>query len=527
MCGIVGLITSNPEALPVPLNLKLALSEIQHRGYDGAGIVLDSKFDLGSFSGSLKSKKNTGSFKSKKNTGSFKSKKNTSFKSIKNTGLIDQALSDTLLAELNNTPWEMGLAHTRYRTSGNLDLESVQPLISESGNFALVHNGQLNQTECRPDSLQILQIWEKHFAKHTNTNDNTIPKPLDNLTESELADTITSVLKDIFSNVRGSYSCLILIKHHGLVAFRDHNGIRPLIMARHPKLGIMLASETVAFNHLPDLVNWEIFDIDPGTGIFFQPNLQSIEFQIEYSGPNSVPWSSGPAKYPPTPVLLPCLFEYIYLAHPDSVLNGLSVRFARQLMGQSLARQIQQEYPDLKIDLIVPVPDSSCIATQSLARSLKLPYHELLSLNRDKSHTRSFILPTQSQREEAVRQKFILKPWPEIALTNFKNLLLVDDSIVRGTTMTHLIIALRSEYPDLENIYVASIAPVIRKANYFGIDIPEAHKLMAYQRTVPEIATILGADLLIYQDLMALEKTLLINLDADNLIRGFETSMFD
>lgn len=475
MCGIVGLITTNPETLPVPQNLKLALSEIQHRGYDGAGLVLSTDIE------------------------------SVPLTVVKNTGMIDQALSEELMLSLNNDAWKIGVAHTRYKTSGKLDLASVQPLISKDGTLALVHNGHLKQTDYRPDSLQILKIWERYFEPDTKIKSDP---------QTDL-DKIYISLHEIFLTVKGAYSCLVLIKNKGLVAFRDLEGIRPLVWALHPNLGSLLASETISFKHLPDYHNWSFYDIDPGTGLFLQPDQPPLIFRCDQFSESQ-----------PQPILLPCLFEYIYLAHPDSVLNGLSVRMARRLMGKSLAYRIQQEYPQLKIDLVVPVPNSSCVATKALAQSLKIPYYELLSLVSEKPHARSFILPTQEQRTEAVRQKFAIKPRTAISVTNFKNLLLVDDSIVRGTTMNYLIKALRSAYPELEKIYVASIAPIIREANCYGIDIPEANKLIAYGRTVPEITKLLGADLLIYQDLHELEKKLLVNLAPNCIISGFEDSMF-
>jgi len=470
MCGLTGIVCHRPDH-NLAEKLRQSLLKIQHRGYDGAGLVLDDhKYEI--------------------------------FRLIKNTGMIPEALSDELITgplrvcpkDLSSDTWLTGIAHTRYKTCGDTSLNNVQPLISASAQLALVHNGQVNNTNLQPDSRQILEIWQKY-------------EPLVNLK------TIQAALKDTFETIEGSYSCLLLIKNYGLVAFRDPLGIRPLVWGQFAG-GWALASESVA------LTNSNVIrDILPGTGLLFRPGVSypiSLRTGSIHSGYRA---HSG---YKNQFSLLPCLFEFIYLADPDSVIDGLSVRRARTIMGRQLAKKIRTL--QLQIDLIVPVPDSSCIATRAVAKTLGLPYRELIKLNPGRKQSRSFILPTQSQREIAVRDKF---SFAAMSLANdIENLLIVDDSIVRGTTMRHLISAIRQTYPNFKKIYVASVAPVIRRANIFGIDIPDDTKLLAYQKTIPEIAVILGADQVIYQDLNDMERALLLSLDDGNLIAGFEDSIF-
>src|SRR3990172_9599291 len=352
MCGLTGIVCHRPDH-NLAEKLRQSLLKIQHRGYDGAGLVLDDhKYEI--------------------------------FRLIKNTGMIPEALSDELITgplrvcpkDLSNEEWLTGIAHTRYKTCGDTSLNNVQPLISASAQLALVHNGQVNNTNLQPDSRQILEIWQKY-------------EPLVNLK------TIQAALKDTFETIEGSYSCLLLIKNYGLVAFRDPLGIRPLVWGQFAG-GWALASESVA------LTNSNVIrDILPGTGLLFRPGVSypiSLRTGSIHSGYRA---HSG---YKNQFSLLPCLFEFIYLSDPDSVIDGLSVRRARTIMGRQLAKKIRTL--QLQIDLIVPVPDSSCIATRAVAKTLGLPYRELIKLNPGRKQSRSFILPTQSQREIAVRDKF-------------------------------------------------------------------------------------------------------------------------
>lgn len=462
MCGIVGivLVPKSSDHKKLPDLLRESLLKIQHRGYDGAGMALSTSEKIISH---------------------------------KNYGLITEVLTDEVLTKMKsqNQTILSGIAHTRYKTVGECSLQASQPLVNADGTLCLIHNGQIEANHRLPDSSYLLEIWDQYFQRATHN----FQTPL-------IENLIPVILKHIFSTVQGSYSCLVLIQGYGLVAFRDPRGIRPLTIGRSIYGDYFLASEDRCFRTLGYELE-EVYDLSAGSCLMIRQGIKPSISRIQIMPPN----------------LSPCIFEYIYLAHQDSILNQLPVKEARQLLGQILANKIQKEYSDLQIDYVVPIPQTSCYASQILADQLKIPCISLLKLNPHRKRARSFILPTQQLREKAVANKFL---FDENYDFKGKNLLLVDDSIVRGTTLRHLVKTIHEKYLDIGKIYVASIAPAIKNKNIYGIDIPNTELLIAYQRNLDEIREVLGVDVLIYQDL----DQMLAEFTKYSGIPKFEYSMF-
>jgi amidophosphoribosyltransferase len=333
-----------------------------------------------------------------------------------------------------------GLAHVRYRTGG--DPAHIQPLISDDQRFVLVHNGHIRAPGY--DSQFLLDFI------------------VDHITDSPTISTIQSAIIRLMRVVEGSYSCILMIANFGLVAFRDPNGIRPLCYGKNHHGDWLIASESV---------------VHTKTGFICERDIAPGEILILTEG--SLYSHQSPMRRDFTP----CLFEYIYLAHPDSKLDGLPVRYFRQQLGILLAKMISAYSTD--IDYIIPIPESSTIAAQSLAQSLKVPYKEALL----KVGLRTFILPDQATRETAVRGKFQL-----LDDCAGKNILLVDDSIIRGTTLKYIV----SLFAKCKSIMIASTAPAVIKRNLYGINIPDESLLIANKG---DVARQLGVKKVFYQSL--------------------------
>lgn len=407
--------------------------------------------------------------------------------------------------------FEQGLAHTRYKTIGDCKSDNAQPLLTEDRSLCLAHNGQVEAPGYSPDSQCILELFQDRYfptSPTLNTETDVIPN------------IIWDSIRYLYEELRGSYSCVMLIQDHGMLAFRDPLGIRPLVLGITEQNDILIASESISHKALSlntDFPEWETLrDIDPGEAIFI--NCHTGKLVSEHL----LPISSLVQR------LRPCLFEYIYLANAESVSDGLSVAEARRSMGQLLAERIAHEYPQVcsEIDVVIPIPETSCLAAQALAEHLKLKYiPHFLRLNPNRSQPRSFILPTQSERVRAVSDKFLL-PAPTDFHLGGCNILLVDDSIVRGTTLSYLIKTVRERYldPGPSHIYVASIAPPVRRKNQYGIDIPNSDLLVARGRSEREIAQLLGADGIIYQSLESLTCHLA---SISPRAQQFEQSMFE
>lgn len=392
----------------------------------------------------------------------------------------------------NLTGFNLALGHTRYQTMG--PNSAIQPLSKNA--LILLHNGQV----------------KKRIADDNNNNNNMsdseeLLEYLDNFNwlQKDLKDsTIFSWIQSIHQHFSGSYSCILYhtMKQY-LIIFRDPRGIRPLSYNFH-KNYVEIASETVALTNKKN-----IKDVAPGECIILK-NLDNISFN-----------SSG-ASFPNISPR-PCLFEYFYLAHPKSILNGIKIKTARKLFGRKLAIKIKRILTEniLNIpDVVIPIPETSCISAYSLAKNLNIDYLEALIKVNPK---RTFILSGQSNRENAIRKKFALKKGIEEYLQD-KNVLLVDDSIIRGTTLKFIIKMLKSKC-HMKTILIASLAPPVLYPNYYGIDISNNLELLAvhYKKNYHLMALKLQADNIIYQNLEDMIQCLH---ELNPKIENYETSVF-
>jgi amidophosphoribosyltransferase len=462
MCGIVGAVARSP----VNQVLYDGLLILQHRGQDAAGIVTAD--------------------------GSH-------FQMHKGGGLVRDVFRTR---DMRNLVGTMGIGHCRYPTAGSAtSFAEAQPLyVNSPFGIVLGHNGNLTNAE------QLKRELFRQDLRHVNTNSDS--EVLLNVLAHELQETASGFRLDpptIFAavagvnrRVRGAYACVAMIAGYGLLAFRDPFGIRPLVVgvARTEKGSeYMVASESVAL----DALGFELVrDVAPGEAIFIdnEGNFYSKQCAL------------NPQHYP-------CIFEYVYLARPDSVIDGISVYETRLRMGRSLAEKIKREHRDLDIDVVMPIPDSSRPSAMELADRLGLAYREGFIKNRYIGRT--FIMPGQEVRRKSVRQKL------NAIGSEFKgkNVLLVDDSIVRGNTSREIVQMARDS--GARKVFFGSAAPPVRYPNVYGIDMPTSRELIAYGRTDQEIAREIGADRLIYQDLDALVEDCR---SVNPRIQHFETSCF-
>jgi amidophosphoribosyltransferase len=376
-----------------------------------------------------------------------------------------------------------GIAHTRYPTAGSAwsAAESQPFYVNSPFGIVLGHNGNLTNTD------QLKSELFRQDLRHVNTDSDS--EVLLNVLAHELQEcaanykldpaTIFAAVSGVHRRCRGAYAVVAMIAGYGLLAFRDPYGIRPLIYGKlETEFGTeyMLASESVAL----DALGFEpVRDIAPGEAVFID---EDGNFYAQQCASNSS--------------LNPCIFEYVYLARPDSVMDGISVYETRLRMGESLADKIQRQYANLDIDVVIPIPDSSRPAAMQLANRLNLSYREGFIKNRYIGRT--FIMPGQATRRKSVRQKL-----NAIGMEfKGKNVLLVDDSIVRGTTSREIVQMARES--GARKVFFASAAPPVRFPNVYGIDMPTRDELIANGRSDEEIAREIGADQLIYQDLGAL-----------------------
>lgn len=461
MCGIVGIVSQTP----VNQSIYDALMVLQHRGQDAAGIVTVDEQHC--------------------------------FHLRKANGLVADVFQQVHMERLKGNA---GLGHVRYPTAGSSSEFEAQPFyVNSPYGLTLVHNGNLTNSE---------ELKEKLFheaRRHINTKSdseallNILAYHIDQIHKQALepAD-IFSAIKATNKDIRGAYACVAMIIDHGLVAFRDPNGIRPLVLGQREENGkkeYMFASESVAL----DTVGFEfVRDIKPGEAVY-----------VTFDGEIYSEMCAENTK------LSPCIFEYVYFARPDSTIDGVSVYAARVHMGERLGQKIAREWKDLDIDVVIPVPETSNDIALRIATVLGVPYRQGFVKNRYVGRT--FIMPGQTQRVSAVRRKL------NTISSEFKgkNVLLVDDSIVRGTTSEQIVDMARAA--GANKIYFASAAPEIRYPNVYGIDMPTKHELIAYGREVDEIAKLIGVDKLIFQDLASLE----ISVQQENPhIREFDASVF-
>ncbi|WP_428354079.1 amidophosphoribosyltransferase [Methyloprofundus sp.] len=461
MCGIAGIVSHQA----VNQELYDALTVLQHRGQDAAGIVTCEN-------GRLHLRKDN--------------------------GLTRDVFSTEQMVKLKGN---MGIAHARYPTAGCSSSSEAQPFyVNSPFGVTLAHNGNLTNTQQLKKELFI------EDQRHLNTNSdsevllNIFAHELQQLGKLELnKDDIFKAVAGVHRRCKGAYAVVLMIPNIGIIGFRDPHGIRPIVFGeRITEQGsdFMIASESVAL----DVLGFKLTrDIEPGEAVF-----------IEESGKLHTQLCSEINDH------CPCIFEYVYFARPDSIIDNISVYKARLRMGDKLAEKILREWPDNDIDVVIPIPDTSRTSALQMAHSLGVKFREGFIKNRYIGRT--FIMPGQQMRKKSVRQKL-----NAIGLEfEGKNVLLVDDSIVRGTTSEQIIQMARDA--GAKNVYFASAAPAVRYPNVYGIDMPAAHELIAHNRTEEEICTAIGADKMIYQDLEDLIESVR---KGNTKIKHFDTSCFD
>lgn len=461
MCGIVGTVAK----ANVNQDLYDALTVLQHRGQDAAGIMT-------CYDGHV-----------------FLRKAN---------GLVRDAIRADHMLRLQGN---MGIAHVRYPTAGTISAAEAQPFyVNSPYGLAIVHNGNLiNAQELKQD---LMRTDRRHLNTHSDSEVllNVFAHELQNLTQEILTpEMVFQAVKKVFERCRGAYAAIIMIVGYGIVAFRDPYGIRPLIYGTRKinegATETMVASESVALDALGYTL---VRDVEPGEAIFVDM-AGNLHQQICATTRQHVP----------------CLFEYVYLARPDSIIDKVLVYKFRSALGNKLAEKIQREFPDHDIDVVMPIPETSCSAALSLAQKLGIKYREGFVKNRYIGRT--FIMPGQSTRRKSVRRKLNAIPME----FQGRNVLLVDDSIVRGTTSKEIIQMARDA--GARKVYFASAAPEIRYPNVYGIDMPAASELIAHGHNVEQITRTIGADRLFFQDLSALYEAAR---EGNPDIHHFEDSVF-
>ena len=459
MCGIVGVVSD----APVNQLIYDALLLLQHRGQDAAGIV---------------------------------TQQGRKFFMHKAKGMVRDVFRTRNMRAL---PGNCGLGQVRYPTAGNaFSEEEAQPFyVNAPYGLVMVHNGNL--TNAKALKQELFQTDHRHINTESDSEVllNVLAHELEKSTRGvELRpEDVFAAVRGVHQRIRGSYAVIALIAGHGLLAFRDPFGIRPLCLGRQGA-SVMLASESVSLEG-----NGFVFerDIAPGEAVFVD-----LQGQVHRE-------ACAPARGHH-----PCIFEYVYLARPDSVLDGISVYQARLNMGVTLAKRVVSAVPPNEIDVVIPIPESSRPSAMELAQLIGRPYREGFVKNRYVGRT--FIMPGQAVRKKSVRQKL------NVIGSEFKgrNVLLVDDSIVRGTTSREIVQMAREA--GARKVYLASAAPPVRFPNVYGIDMPTPDELVAHGRTVDEVRAIIGCDALIYQDLEAMKQVV----GALNpALQGFDASCFD
>lgn len=460
MCGIIGMVAHSP----VNQSIYDGLTVLQHRGQDAAGIITCEGERL-----HLR----------------------------KNNGLVrDVFHTRHMLRLLGN----MGIGHVRYPTAGCESSAEAQPFyVNSPYGISLAHNGNLTnsnklkqelfqedlrQINTDSDSEVLLNVFAHELQQHAKL-------------KMEVGDVFKAVA-GVHRRCRGAYAAVAMITGQGVVAFRDPYGIRPLVYGKRESSAgndYMMASESVAL----DVLGYELIrDVAPGEAVFISLDGQIYTRQC----------ASNPS-------ITPCIFEYVYLARPDSIIDNVSVYKARLRMGDKLADKLRRTFPDHDIDVVIPIPDTSRTSASQLASNLGIKYREGFIKNRYIGRT--FIMPGQQERKKSVRQKL-----NAIDLEfRGKNVLLVDDSIVRGTTSSQIIDMAREA--GANKVYFASAAPPVRYPNVYGIDMPSSSELIAHGRTEEQICKEIGADWLLFQDM---DDLIYAVKKGSPDIRGFDTSVF-
>ncbi len=448
MCGIAGVVT-RPEDRAA-LALYDALLMIQHRGQDAAGIATSDGNRV------------------------YLQKDN---------GLVRDVFDSE---QMSNLVGNMGIAHCRYPTAGSSNCQEAQPFyVNSPYGIVLAHNGNLTNTR---------QLTEELFTndlRHLNTNSDS--EVLLNIFAHELAvrgklrlsvDDVFEAVRGVHARCHGAYAAVGIILGFGVFAFRDPFGIRPLVLGRRQEasgfVSHMVASESVALTANGYSL---LRDIAPGECVLIGVDGSLLTQQCAEN-----------------PRLHPCVFEFVYLARPDSIIDGVSVYKARLRMGETLADKILREWRDVQVDVVIPIPDTSRTAALPIAYHLGIKYREGFIKNRYIGRT--FIMPGQKERRNSIRKK--LSPIP--LEFEGKSVLLVDDSIVRGNTSQQIVQMAREA--GARKVYVASAAPPVRYPNVYGIDMPASYELIAHGRNEKQVAKEIGADGVIYQDLADLEEAI-------------------
>ena len=468
MCGIIGLV--GRRGYHINQLLYDGLTVLQHRGQDAAGMMTenDGKYHL-----------------------------------RKSNGLVKDVF---FKRHMQNLLGAIGIGHVRYPTAGSSSAAEAQPFyVNYPFGISLAHNGNLTNAD------EIRGLLTSEHRRHVNTTSDS--ELLLNLLAMELhsrtpnlqidgelhvdVNSIFSSVSALHKQISGGYACVSLISGYGILAFRDPNGIRPLIFGKREVEGEtewMIASESVALHALGFEV---IRDVEPGEAVFITSNGQLFTKQCAEETLHS-----------------PCIFEHVYFSRPDSIIDGISVYQARLNQGQRLAERIMEQFPDHDIDAVIPVPDSGRYAALQMASALDVEYREGFVKNRYIGRT--FIMPGQALRKKSVRRKLNAIPHE----FEGKNVLLVDDSIVRGTTSAQIVEMAREV--GANKVYFASAAPPVRHPNVYGIDMPAVTEFIADGKTVDEIGETIGADRLFYQTLEDLIEVTSINGE-----QSWDTSCFN
>ncbi|MAZ44007.1 MAG: amidophosphoribosyltransferase [Legionellales bacterium] len=462
MCGVVGLFSSEP----VNQAIFDALTVLQHRGQDAAGIMTQE--DDGTLT------------------------------LCKGNGLVREVFKTDDMKRLTGT---VGIGHVRYPTAGTDSQAEAQPMyVNSPYGISLVHNGNLINAE------QVREALFKTDRRHLNTNSdsevilNVLAHELQKVKSlSPTPEQILAVVEDVYARCEGAYAVIALITGVGLLAFRDPHGIRPLVMGEREEpngqMGYMIASESVALG----TGHYKLLgDIKAGEAVFIDLNGKVHRKLSSRSSP------------------APCIFEYVYLARPDSIIEGVSVYKTRLNAGEYLAKSIKDTFDVSKIDVVIPIPETSRSSAMSVAKHLGIEFREGYVKNRYIGRT--FIMPGQKVRKKSVRQKLNAIDME----FEGKNVLLVDDSIVRGTTSKEIIQMARES--GAKNVYFASVSPPIRFPNIYGIDMPVNSELIAYDQEVEDVRKAIEADALFYLSLDDLKRAVL---DEKPNASEFDTAIFD
>ncbi|EIF2257359.1 amidophosphoribosyltransferase [Vibrio cholerae] len=460
MCGIVGIVGTTP----VNQSIYDALTVLQHRGQDAAGIC------------TIESNR---------------------FRLRKANGLVRDVFEAKHMQRLQGN---VGIGHVRYPTAGSSSASEAQPFyVNSPFGITLAHNGNLTNAN---------QVRQKLFEKdrrHVNTTSdsevllNVLAHEIDTVKGNVTAEDVFRAISNVHRTIRGAYAVAAMIIGHGMVAFRDPHGIRPLCLGKREvngQLEYMVASESVAL----DAVGFDFMrDVAPGEAIYATFDGELYTKQCADN-----------------PALNPCIFEFVYFARPDSFIDKISVYSARVEMGNRLGERIKNDYSDLDIDVVIPIPETSCDIALQIAQAIDKPYRQGFVKNRYVGRT--FIMPGQQQRKKSVRRKL------NAIRSEFKdkNVLLVDDSIVRGTTSEQIIEMARDS--GAKKVYIVSAAPEIRFPNVYGIDMPSANELIAHGRDNDAICKQIGADALIFQTLEDLVEA--VRCGNPDIVK-FEASVFN